>query len=235
MTTFGRTAPVTWGLVTRQGLASTVHRITVTDLKPGKRYYYRVFDPGLKPTSQDKAWGAADGYDREFAVSTLAPKGQKTIIRVPVKVLLMPNVINVVSAYGDRANPAPEPQPLTPAEIQKIKDEYAVSSRFFWVNSGMRFWVDYQFFVDERWQRWGAEPSTATGLYKGLPVSRSYGGKDYTDPGGGIHTIVNTKDPSRVNNEPIVEERPYSGQIEQALLRRWNATSKKWEFVNSGG
>lgn len=234
-TTFGRTSPVKWDLVARPGGASTYHRITATNLKPGKRYFYRVYDPGLKPTSEEKRWGAADGYDREFAVSTLAPKGQKTIIRIPVKVLLMPNVINVISAYGERANPAPEPPPLSPAEIQRIKDEYAISSRFFWVNSGMRLWVDYQVFIDDRWQRWGNQPDTAQGLYKNLPLCRSYGGKDYVDPGGGAFTILDTKDLTRTNTAPVIEPKPFSGQIEQAFVRRWNTNQHRWEFVNSGG
>src|SRR5207248_633644 len=90
-------------------------------------------------------------------------------------------------------------------------------------------------FIDDRWQRWGPEPQGATGLYKDLPLCRSYGGKDYTDPGGGIHTIVDTKDIAKVNAQPIVEAKPYSGQIEQAFPRRWNANLKKWEFYNSGG
>jgi hypothetical protein len=234
LTTYGRTAPLVWQ--TAKGSVSGIsHTITVSGLKPGKRYYYRVYNPNLKPTSKEKAWGASGGYDREFAVSTQAPKGEKTIIRIPVKVLLMPNVLNVASATGDGTPPAPEPPALTKEEIQKMKDEYAVSSRFFWVNSGMRLWVDYQFFIDERWQRWGAEPNTATGLYKGLPQCRSYGGKDYTDPGGGTHTIVDTKDITHVGTDPIVEAEPYSGQIEQAFVRRWNPNAKKWEFYNSGG
>lgn len=235
MTAFGRTSPVKWQTVEGREPAATWHVLTVKGLQPGKRYFYRVYDPDLKPTATEANWGASDGYDREFAVSTEAPKGQKTIIHLPVKVLLMPNVINVISAYGERLNPAPEPAPLTPGDIQKIKDEYAISSRFFWVNSGMRLWVDYQFFVDDRWQRWGVEPSTATGLYKGLPVSRSYPGKDYADPGGGDFTILDTKDVTRVNKDPIVEAMPYSGQIEQAFVRRWNPNAKRWDFYNSGG
>jgi hypothetical protein len=235
MTAFGRTASVKWQTVEGKGPAASMHTLEVTGLAPGKRYFYRVYDPGLKPTSMEKNWGAADGYDREYAVSTEAPKGSKTIIHLPVKVLLMPNVVNVISAYGERLNPAPEPTALTPADIQKIKDEYAISSRFVWINSGMRLWVDFQFFIDDRWQRWGNEPSTATGLYKGLPMCRSYPGQDYAGPGGGDFTILDTKDVTRTNKEPVVEAKPYSGQIEQAFVRRWNPNAKKWEFYNSGG
>src|SRR5579862_6407845 len=235
MTAYGRTKPVKWELTGNQAPASTWHTLKVTGLQPGKRYYYRVYDPGLVATATEKVWGASDGFNREFAISTEAPKGFKTIIHMPVKVLLMPNVINVISAYGERSNPAPEPAPLSPADIQKIKDEYAISSRFYWINSGMRLWVDYQFFVDDRWQRWGNEPETATGLYKGLPMCRDYPGKDYADPGGGAFTILDTKDIAKSNTEAVVEAKPYSGQIEQAFVRRWNPNAKQWEFYNSGG
>jgi hypothetical protein len=211
------------------------HRITLSGLQPGKRYYYRIWDPGAKPTAREKSWGAADGYRREYAASTLAPKGQKTIIHLPVKVLLMPNVVNAESAFADPGNPAPPPPAFTPADLQKIKDEYAVSARFLWVASGMRLWVDHQFFVDERWQRWGPEPAQAQGFFKGLPVSRSYQGQDYAAPGGGDFTILDTKDPQRVTKEPVVEALPYSAQIEQAFPRRWNPKTGKWEFYTSGG
>lgn len=230
---FGRKAPITWKTIS--GASGSWHRLRVDGLQAGKRYYYRIWNPGAEPTSREKNWGAGNGYEREYAVSTLSTKGKKTIIHIPVKVLLMPNVINVASAYPDNGAPAPEPAKLTKAEIDKIRTEYMVSSRYLWVNSGMRLWVDYQIFIDDRWQRWGPEPSTATGLYKGLPVSRSYAGKDYEDPGGGTHTIVDTTDPLRANNTPVVEAKSYSGQVEQAFPRRWNANAKRWEFYNSGG
>jgi hypothetical protein len=211
------------------------HRLEVHGLEPGKRYFYRIWDPGTQPTETEKNWGAAEGWRREFAVSTQAPKGRKTIIRIPVKVLLMPNVVNLESAYVDPESPAPLPPKMSDDDLRKIYDEYAVSAREFWVSSGMRLWVDYHIVVDDRLQRWGPEPAQATGEYKGLPVSRSYSGKDFDPPGGGTWTFVDMKDPQRVRTEPFVEERPYSGQIEQAFPRRWNPRGKKWEFYNSGG
>lgn len=212
----------------------TSHRITIQKLEPGKRYFYRVWDPGSKPTSEEANWGAKDGWRREFAVSTQAPKGQKTIIHLPVKVLLMPNVINVESSHPrGSANIAPLPQALTPADIQKIKDEFALSSRFFWVNSGMRLWVDYQIQIDAQWQRWGPEPARMDKFFAGWPMSRSYAGKDFADPGGGDFTIVDTKNIKKISKEPIVEAKPFSGQIEVAFVRKWNGV--KWEFYTSGG
>jgi hypothetical protein len=213
----------------------TWHTITIRNLQPGKRYFYRIWDPGADPTRQEREWGAGEGWRREFAVATQAPKGYKTIIHLPIKVLLMPNVINVASAHGESGAIAPEPPRMTESEIQKIKDEFHVASRYFWVNSGMRLWVDFQFFVDDRWQRWGEEPAEAAEFYRGWPASRSWAGQDYVGPGGGAFTYLDTKNPLRVLNEPVFEERPYSGQVEMAWTRRWNPKTEQWEFYNSGG
>jgi len=213
----------------------TWHTVTVDRLKAGRRHFYRIFDPGATPTGEEANWGARVPWSREFAVSTLAPAGRKTIVHLPVKVLIMPNVINVASAHGEEGVIASPPDRLTAAEVQKIKDEFGVSARFFWVSSGFRLWVDYQFLVDERWQRWSEEPDNADPFYAGWMPCRSFAGKDYEDPGGGTFTIVDTEDPLRVNTEPLIEARPFSGQIELACPRRWNEGARKWEFYDSGG
>ncbi len=213
----------------------TYHRIRIEGLKPGTRYYYRVYDPGTTPTREERKWGAEPPWRREYAFATLAPRGYKTIIHLPVKVLIMPNVVNVASAYADPNNPAPPPPALTPEQIERIRQEYAIAARYFWVNSGMRLWVDFHIFIDDRWQRWGEEPPNAQGFYKGLPVCRSYAGVDFAGPGGGAFTIVDTRDPQRINHQPVYEEMPYAGQIEQAFPRRWDAQKREWVFYASGG
>ncbi len=211
------------------------HIAKLTKLQPGKRYYYRVFDPGAVPTSEEARWGASNGWRREFACSTLATSRKKTIIHLPVKVLLMPNVVNLESGMADFDGPAPLPPLMTDAELAKIKSEYAVSSRLLWVASGMRLWVDYQIVVDPRRQVWGPEPEGASKEYKGLPVCRMYNGKDFDPPGGGTWTFVDAKNPEVVHKDPFTEAEPYCGQIEQAFPRRWNLRTKKWDFYTSGG
>lgn len=213
----------------------TYHRIRIDGLKPGTRYYYRVYDPDCQPTAEERRWCADPPWRREYAFATLAPQGYKTIIHLPVKVLLVTNVVNVESAYADPNNPAPPPAPFSQEELARIREEYAIASRYFWVNSGMRVWVDFRIFVDDRWQRWGPEPAQAEGFYKGLPLSRAYPGVDFAPPGGGAFTIFDTKDPLQVYLTPVYEEQPYAGQIEQAFPRRWNPQAKRWEFYNSGG
>lgn len=212
------------------------HVLRVNGLRPGRRYFYRLYDPAAQPTRQETAWGAVHPWRREWAVSTQAAPGYKTIIRLPVKVLLLPNVVNVASAHDPTTGTvAPPPAKMTAEDLARIRQEYAITSRFFFVNSGMRYWVDFHVFVDNRWQRWGDEPAQADAFYKGWPVSRSYAGQDFAPPGGGTWTIVDTKNPERVTTAPVVEARPYAGQIEQAFVRRWNIQTRKWEFVGSGG
>lgn len=231
---FGHPKPTYRELRTEPG-KRTVHRVQLTNLKPGTRYYYQVWDPAADPTAQEANWGAGGGWRREYAVSTLAPKGQKTVIHLPVKVLLMPNVVHLESAWGKAGSGATLPPRATPAQIARAKEEFAIASRFFWVHSGMRFWVDFQIFVDERWQRWGPPSAGAPAETAGWPVSRSWAGVDYADPGGGDFTILDTKDPLRVTKEPIVEPVPYAGQVEVAWMQRWNANARRWEYANSGG
>lgn len=213
----------------------TYHVVRVTGLEPGKRYYYRLHDPATVPTAQETAWGAQVPWRREWAVSTQAGKDRRTIMRLPVKVLLMPNVLNIASARRPDGSMVPRPAPLTEAEIARLRQEYAITSRFFFINSGMRYWVDFQIQVDDRWQRWGDEPASVAPEYKGWPVSRSYAGKDFDPPGGGTWTIVDTRNPQRVATQPVYEATPYAAQIEQAFPRRWNEAKKAWEFYSSGG
>lgn len=213
----------------------TYHVLRMGDLLPGVRYSYRIYDPGAKPTGQEQRWGAEAPWRREYSFSTLAPSGRKTVIRVPVKVLLLPNVWNVASAHDGSGPPAPPPPRMSQADLTRIREEYAVSARFFFINSGMRVWYDYTFFVDDRVQRWGPEPEGAVAPYKGLPVCRSYGGQDFVGPGGGDFTILDTTAVARTNKEPVAERFPFVGQIEQAFTRRWVAARKAWEFYGSGG
>lgn len=211
------------------------HKIEITGLKPGTRYFYRVFDPGATPTALQRSWGASPPWRREYAVATLAPRGRKTIIHIPVKVLLMLNVVNVASAHNADGAIATKPEKMTSDELQLMKDEMNKAALFFWINSGMRLWIDFHFFVDDRWQRWGDEPPNVDQFYRGWPVSRGYAGVDFAGPGGGAFNILDTQNPLRDNKDPVKEVKPYAGQIEITFVRRWDANAKKWVYYNSGG
>src|SRR6185369_8142858 len=88
---------------------TTYHRLTLHALKPGTRYFYRVFDPGSTPTDDETHWGASKPWRREYAISTRAGAGKLAIVHLPIKVLLMPNVVNIKSARSDVGEYAPPP------------------------------------------------------------------------------------------------------------------------------
>ncbi len=213
----------------------TFHRLTVTGLEPGKRYFYRVYDPSIQPNGFARRYGAEAPWGREYAIATRAGDGKRTIIRLPVKVLLMPNVLNVATAHLEDGQVIPPPPKMTEEQIELVKAEYHDAARFLFVNSGLRLWVDFEFFIDDRWQRWGDEPEEVDDIYAGWPMCRSYSGVDYRFPGGGTFTIVNTDDIQMPTTQPVYEAEPYAGQIEQAFLRQWDAEKGEWIFRNSGG
>ncbi len=219
----------------RRSETTNFHQIRIEGLTPGTRYFYRVYDPGATPTALERSWGAAPPWRREYAVATLAPAGRKTIVRIPVKVLLMTNAVNVESAHSDTGMIGELPAKMKPEEIEMMKQEMEKAALFFWVNSGMRLWIDFEYFVDDRWQRWGSEPENAHTFHRGWPVSRGYAGVDFAGPGGGAFNIVDTKDPLRANKDPLQEKDLYAGQIEITFVRRWDASAKKWVYYNSGG
>jgi hypothetical protein len=209
------------------------HRVQVTGLKPGKRYYYRLYDPGATPSLTEVEWGAGAPWSREFAVSTEAPAGRKTIIHLPVKVLLMPNVVNAQSAVQPDGSLAPEPPKIAPEQLSLIENEFRVASRVLWCNSGMRLWVDFKFFVDDRWQRWGPTAPTASPFFQNLPACRTYAGYDFLGPGGGTFTNVDTHDLTKVSGAPVNDG--FVCQMEMAWPRRWDPVLRTWRFYVSGG
>ncbi len=209
----------------------TYHVVTITGLSPGLRYAYRLQDAEAVPTLADRDWGAKVPWRREYSFSTLANGGRKTIIRLPVKVLLMPNVVDLSGMPAG----AHAPEPMSGGDIERIKQEYVTAEKFLFINNHMRVWIDFQVYVDDRRQRWGEVPDGADAKYKSWPMCRSYPGKPFEGPGGGSFTLVDTKNLTKPASGPLAEKHLYVGQIEQALLRRWNSTSNAWEFVRSGG
>ena len=204
------------------------HRVSVTGLRPGSRYFYQVYEPQRQASETDKAWGARDGFRREYAVSTLAEAGKKTVIHLPVKVILMTNVFNPEGAPG-------LPTRMSEPALAILRREYALATRYFWISSGMRLWVDYQITVDSRWQLWGPSRTVSGTLGYGLPVCRSYPNQDFLAPGGGTFTVFDPRRPDDVIKEGITEPFPFAAQIEQAFPQRYNTQLKRWAYYNSGG
>lgn len=219
--------------VVEDGTTGRWHRLVVRDLKPCTRYYYRLYDMGTEPTVEEARWGAARDWSREFAVNTLSPHGCRTVVRVPVKVLVMPNVYSMYGVRGSDGTYPALPGLVGPAEKEKIVREFKLAERFWFVNNGFRVWYDLQIFWDERPQHWGEVPADAPDEYKALVPCRSFSGEEYKFPGGGTFTIVDLNDIEKTNLAPVEDE--YVGQIENAQLRFYDARSGEWKYRTSGG
>ena len=215
------------------GTTGTYHRLTVTGLNPCIRYYYRLYDPGVEPTPVEVNWGAEKPWGREYAVNTLSPDGCRTVVRIPVKVLVMPNVYSMYNVKLPDGTYPELPPVIGEAEKEKIVRDFKLAERFWFVNNGFRVWYDLQIFWDERPQYWGEVPEDAPSAYKALVPCRSFSGQEYRFPGGGTFTIVDLRNIEKNNSLPVEDE--FVGQIENAQLRYYDAKSGKWLYRTSGG
>ena len=93
-----------------------VHSVTLHGLKPATRYYYRCFDPNAPKSDPPGAWSADPPWTREYAFATLAAKGETSFVRIPIKVLLVPNVINLDTVTADTPQPEPMPEKMMGAD-----------------------------------------------------------------------------------------------------------------------
>lgn len=219
--------------VVENGTTGNWHRLTVTGLNPCTRYYYRLHDLGTEPTVEEARWGGSKDWSREYAVNTLSPHGCRTVVRIPVKVLVMPNVYSMYNVKKADGTYPELPALIGSAEKEKIVRDFKLAERFWFVNNGFRVWYDLQIFWDERPQHWGEVPEDAPEAYKALVPCRSFSGQEYRFPGGGTFTIVDLKNIEKTNLEPVEDE--YVGQIENAQLRYYDLRSGEWKYRTSGG
>ena len=223
---------------TRGGVGTTArHQVRLDALKPAVRYAYRVRIPEGTETPMDLKWGGAPGWSREYCFSTEALTGWKTIERRRIKVLLMPNVLRLESGIGDPRAWRSLPGRMAAGELSRVRDRYAEVALFYWLNSRMRLWLDFDLTVDARLQSWGEPVPEAPGELRQLPRCRSYSGTEVRNPGGGEFTVFDPAQPERVFSGPVAGTSwdGFAGQVEQAFPRRWNRREGRWELYASGG
>jgi hypothetical protein len=199
-----------------------VHCVTLTGLKPATRYYYRVHDPDYKSNWPDhpEAWSVEKPWSREYALATLAEPGSTSFVRIPVKVLIIPNVVNLSTVAPD----APQPAPMAPEEIELDKNCVRQDLLFQWVNSRMRYWMDCEFFEEPEWQRLGDERADLPDFYKKWKPGRD---------------LLRVFDPGDIGNHeakpPLKDQRIWTGQVVISCERRWDKDKKRWFYQGSGG
>jgi len=184
---------------------ATRHAIAIKGLEPGCRYYYRLSCTSLRSIP-------GSGYTREFAFATLPPRGKTMFLRIPVKILLLTNIVNL-----DTAKPGtPLPRPMGRGEIRLYRRAFAESQLFHWCNSSMRYWMDCDIYIDETMYRTGKDRPDCPKLMK-LPRAN--------------HPQIFKK----LIAEAGAEKETYVGQIICEAVRNWDARAKRWRYAGSGG
>ncbi len=195
------------------------HSVTLSGFEPATRYFYRYW-VGDENGDRPGPWSADPPWSREYAFATLGGPGRTSFLRIPVKVLIVPNVINLSTVAPE----APAPTPMPEEEIEQYRVSLRQAALFYWVNSRMRYWIDCEFFVEPEWQRVG-EPRPELGeFYRDLRPVRD--GLRVFDPGD-----VANHDP----RPPLKDERIWTGQVVIVCERRWDAARRAWVYQLSGG
>jgi hypothetical protein len=201
------------------------HSMMLTGLKPATRYFYRVYDPAYRPKNEqaeknERIWSYDPPWRREYAFATRAKPGEKAIVRIPMKVLIIPNVIDLSTVKSESS----KPERMSEEELSEYKREFLQSTLFYWVNSGMRYWLEVHFFVEPEWQRVGEERDDLDEFYKGWP---------------GLRDGLRVFDPLDISYHaakwPLKDDKIYSGQTVVRCIRRWDENKKQWVYQGSGG
>jgi len=201
-----------WQTLTIDATPATKHTIKLKGLKPATRYYYSVGMPEMQQIP-------SGGWSREYAINTLAAKGQTAFIRMPVRILLMTNIIITESLPKDQTiADVPQPEPMSAEDVERYyAAPFKETQLFYWINSRMQYWLDYHLYVDNKLYRDGELRDNAPQWYKDLPTRNA---------GEAIQRL--TKEAGR-------EGELYYGDVTCEAIRRWDAGQRKWVYQGSGG
>ena len=190
----------------------TKHLAVLKDLEPGSKYFYKLKMPELKVLP-----GA--GWSREYAVITHAKKGQSEYVRSPVKMLLLPNVIDV----GTVKENSVFPEPMSQDDIERYyKKQVEQTILVYWVNSRMKYFIDLDFYVDEAMYRTG---DINKGEFKDEQERKKYEQLAVVNADGSLNKQIKNK-----GNEKKI----YFGQVICICERMWDNRGQ-WDYRGSGG
>jgi hypothetical protein len=108
----------------------TAHRVLLTGLEPGTRY-----EVSAQPGQGDRP---AEG----FVFHTAPAAGRCQVLRLPLALLVFSNVVTKPDAERPGAD-----KPVPSAELERIAREVDAAVLFYFVNSGMRVFLDVDTFV----------------------------------------------------------------------------------------
>ncbi|MFQ5810823.1 MAG: hypothetical protein ACE5JM_14500, partial [Armatimonadota bacterium] len=139
--------------------------------------------------------------------------GEMSFIRMPVMILLLANVVAPENIAAD----TPPPAPMPAEDVERYyREPFKETQRFYWANSSMRYWIDFDLYVDEAMYRKGEPPEGAPPWYTDLPQ------------------VVAARSIKKVI-EAAGEEKLYCGRVTCEAVRRWAPATKTWSYQGSGG
>lgn len=195
-------------LIAEGAAAKNYHVVSITSLKPTSRYWYKVHMPTLKQIP-------LSGFSQEYAAATAAAPGTKQFIRLPVAVIIFPNVINLDTLRPD----SPLPPPADRERLRYYTDECDKASRFYWVNTRMNLFLENAYVLDETW------------YYVG---DKSF--EEYEIPSDWKEHIKSR--PPHYTGALAAKKlgaSAYAGVLVITAQRRWDEPRKQWVYEESGG
>ena len=187
---------------------STSHTVTVRNLKPSTRYWYKVHIPELNQIP-------LGGFSQEYAAATFPQRGVKQFVRVPIVVVLFPNVVNLDTWK-------PDSSPLEAADKERLRyyvEECARASRFYWVNTRMNLFLDNSFVLDETWYYVGERSLDQYGIPENMKEQIKGRPPDW-------RTVL---------AEKKLNARDFCGAVVLTAQRSWDGHRKQWVYDESGG
>jgi len=119
------------------------HEIRINNLATSNTYRYRI-----KPTLNTIP--TAKSYSRFYTFRTPPEDNVKEFVRLTMATLLFTNITDDSKIQEG----LPQPEPLLPTEIKRIIDQIDDGIKFYWINSGMKLFIDNKIIIiDDKLKR----------------------------------------------------------------------------------
>jgi hypothetical protein len=183
-------------IIVDTGQVGMSHQGTVTGLEPGTRYIITT-EPAIGGRSSEP-----------LSFYTSPPDGQTQVLHLKLVCAVFTNVVERPSADKEGAQ-----RPVERTEVERLKWQLSQTSRFYYVNSGMRMVFDIDYLIDDRHYVIGDE------IY-------------------GVGFSEHNEDEKLLAK--LVEERggrlsDYDGTVLISFVKRWDERPGEWVYPHGGG
>jgi hypothetical protein len=173
------------------------HSFSFEGLKPGTRYLVSV-TPAVGGNESDP-----------MAFYTAPPPGKTMYVKLKMVNLIFTNVVPEKDAKVPGADKS-----ASQVLIDQMKTQCEEASMFYWINSGMRFYLENEYFVCDKFLTDGDDSWYGVGYDKGEPDEKLL------------------KEVLAANGKKLSD---YDGRNFITIEKRWDEKAQKWFLPASGG